>query len=95
MGIEFLIKRDYVINFVKNLLKTICEDYSLNNNKTTTHWTHSNNNRRKQNTAQREQKLVRLTQVNKTQVNKTQVNKTQVNKTQASENAMLKKRLVF
>ena len=33
MGIEFLIKKGSHINFVKNLLKRICRDYNLNNNK--------------------------------------------------------------
>ena len=33
MGIEFLIKKGSHVNFVNNLLKRICEDYNLNNNK--------------------------------------------------------------
>ena len=33
MGIEFLIKRGQHVNFVNNLLKRICKDYNLNNNK--------------------------------------------------------------
>ena len=33
MGIEFLIKRGSHVNFVNNLLKRICKDYNLNNNK--------------------------------------------------------------
>ena len=33
MGIEFLIKRGSHVNFVNNLLKRICTDYNLNNNK--------------------------------------------------------------
>ena len=33
MGIEFLINKGSHVNFVNNLLKRICEDYNLNNNK--------------------------------------------------------------
>ena len=43
MGIEFLIKKGLHVNFVYNLLKRICKDYNLNNNKsklTTTHCTY-------------------------------------------------------
>ena len=56
MGIEFLIKKGSHVNFVNNLLKRICKDYNLNNNKkelTITYCTYSNNNRRKQNMAER------------------------------------------
>ena len=33
MGIELLIKKGSHVNFVNNLLKRICIDYNLNNNK--------------------------------------------------------------
>ena len=56
MGIEFLIKKGSHVNFVNNLLKRICKDYNLNNNKkglTITYCNYSNNNRRKPNMAER------------------------------------------
>ena len=57
MGIEFLIKRGSHVNFVNNLLKRICKDYNLNNNKKRLTMAHivliSNNNRRKQNIAEK------------------------------------------
>ena len=33
MGIEFLIKKGSLVNFVNNLLKRTCKDYNSNNNK--------------------------------------------------------------
>ena len=54
MGIEFLIKRGSHVNFVNNLLKRICNDYNLNNNKRDLPLhtcTYLNNNKRKQNMA--------------------------------------------
>ena len=73
MGIEFLIKKGSRVYVVNNLLKIICKDYNLNNNKyrlTTTHCTHSNNNRRKQNMAERGPQTLGFTQVNKHKWNK-------------------------
>ena len=37
MGIEFFIKKGSHLNFVNNLLKRICKDYNLNNNKKINH----------------------------------------------------------
>ena len=68
MGIEFLIKKGSLVNFVNNLLKRICKNYNLNNDKkrlTTTQYTYSNNNRRKQNMAERGQLTLHLTQVDR------------------------------
>ena len=33
MGIKFLIKRGSHVNFVNNLLKIICKEYNMNENK--------------------------------------------------------------